>query len=78
EGAHNFTRNMHVDPDSNRSLPDDEGEVDFATSFDANGNLLQLVRGQTMSWDARNQLQHITTVQREDQPNDEERYIYDG
>ena len=62
EGAHNFTRNMHVDADSNRSLPDDEGEVDFATSFDANGNLLQLVRGQTMSWDARNQLQHITTV----------------
>ncbi len=78
EGAHNFTRNMHVDPDSNRSLPDDEGEVDFATSFDANGNLLQLVRGQTMSWDARNQLQHITTVQREDGLNDDERYVYDG
>ncbi|MCL6306689.1 RHS repeat protein [Pseudomonas syringae] len=78
EGAHNFTRNMHVDPDSNRSLPDDEGEVDFATSFDANGNLLQLVRGQTMSWDVRNQLQHITTVQREDEPNDDECYVYDG
>ncbi|WP_162886818.1 hypothetical protein, partial [Pseudomonas syringae] len=42
------------------------------------GNLLQLVRGQVMGWDVRNQLQHITTVQREDQPNDEERYIYDG
>ncbi|MEQ4339709.1 RHS repeat-associated core domain-containing protein [Pseudomonas syringae] len=78
EGAHNFTRNMHVDPDSNRSMPDDDGDVDFATSFDANGNLLQLVRGQTMSWDVRNQLQHITTVQREDEPNDDERYVYDG
>ncbi|WP_226487814.1 RHS repeat-associated core domain-containing protein [Pseudomonas sp. B20] len=78
EGAHNFTRNMHVDPDSNRSLPDDEGEVDFATSFDANGNLLQLVRGQVMGWDVRNQLQHITTVQREDGSNDDERYVYDG
>ncbi|KWT11574.1 sugar-binding protein [Pseudomonas syringae pv. avii] len=78
EGAHDFTRNMHVDPDSNRSLPDAEGEVDFATSFDANGNLLQLVRGQTMSWDVRNQLRQITTVQREDGPNDEERYVYDG
>ncbi|KPY12135.1 RHS repeat-associated core domain-containing protein [Pseudomonas syringae group genomosp. 3] len=78
EGAHNFTRNMHVAPDSNRSLPDDDGDVDFATSFDANGNLLQLVRGQTMSWDARNQLQHITTVQRKDAPNDDERYVYDG
>ncbi|MBI6848743.1 sugar-binding protein [Pseudomonas syringae pv. tomato] len=78
EGAHNFTRNMHVAPDSNRSLPDDDGDVDFATSFDANGNLLQLVRGQVMGWDARNQLQHITTVQREDGSNDDERYVYDG
>ncbi|SFW79932.1 RHS repeat-associated core domain-containing protein, partial [Pseudomonas sp. NFACC10-1] len=41
-------------------------------------NLLQLARGQVMGWDARNQLQYITTVQREDEPNDEERYIYDG
>uniref|UniRef100_UPI000465C79E RHS repeat-associated core domain-containing protein n=1 Tax=Pseudomonas syringae TaxID=317 RepID=UPI000465C79E len=78
EGAHNFTRNMHVAPDSNRSLPDDDGDVDFATSFDANGNLLQLVRGQVMGWDVRNQLQHITTVQREDGSNDDERYVYDG
>ncbi|RMV64255.1 putative insecticidal toxin complex protein C2, partial [Pseudomonas syringae pv. pisi] len=73
EGAHHFTRNMHVAPDSNRSLPDDDGDVDFAKSFDANGNLLQLVRGQVMGWDARNQLQHITTVQRKDAPNDDER-----
>ncbi|POR63829.1 RHS repeat-associated core domain-containing protein [Pseudomonas syringae] len=78
EGAHNFTRNMHVAPDSNRSLPDDDEDVDFATSFDANGNLLQLVRGQVMGWDARNQLQHIITVQREDGSNDDERYVYDG
>ncbi|PBP53378.1 RHS repeat-associated core domain-containing protein [Pseudomonas syringae] len=78
EGAHNFTRNMHVAPDSNRSLRDDDGDVDFATSFDANGNMLQLVRGQVMGWDARNQLQHITTVQREDGSNDDERYVYDG
>ncbi|MDU8541969.1 RHS repeat-associated core domain-containing protein [Pseudomonas syringae group sp. J248-6] len=78
EGAHNFTRIMHVAPDSNRSLPDDDGDVDFATRFDANGNLLQLVRGQAMGWDVRNQLQHITTVQRRDGPNDDERYVYDG
>ncbi|WP_024959716.1 RHS repeat-associated core domain-containing protein [Pseudomonas syringae] len=78
EGAHNFTRNMHVAPDSNRSLPDDDGDVDFATSFDANGNMLKLVRGQVIGWDARNQLQHITTVQRKDAPNDDERYVYDG
>ncbi|WP_038819471.1 hypothetical protein, partial [Pseudomonas savastanoi] len=74
----NFTRNMHVAPDSNRSLPDDDGEVDFVTSFDANGNLLQLVRGQAMRWDVRNQLALVTLLQRKSAPNDEERYVYDG
>ncbi|MDF7795144.1 RHS repeat domain-containing protein [Pseudomonas syringae] len=78
EGAHNFTRNMHVAPDSNRSLPDDDGDVDFATSFDANGNLLQLVRGQALRWNVRNELQQITTVVRAEEPNDSETYIYDG
>ena len=78
EGAHNFTRNMHVAPDSNRSLPDDDGNVDFATSFDANGNLLQLVRGQVMGWNARNQLALVTLLQRKDAASDEERYVYDG
>ncbi|OUM09167.1 toxin [Pseudomonas syringae] len=78
EGAHDFTRNMHVAPDSNRSLPDDDSEVDFNANFDANGNLLQLVRGQTMSWNVRNQLERLTTVQRKQEPNDEERYFYDG
>ncbi|WP_122221173.1 RHS repeat-associated core domain-containing protein [Pseudomonas syringae group genomosp. 3] len=78
EGARNFTRNMCVAQDSNRSLPDDDGGVDFATSFDASGNLLQLGRGQAMSWDVRNQLQQIITVKRQDGLNDEERYVYDG
>ncbi|MCI3946925.1 toxin [Pseudomonas syringae] len=78
EGAHDFTRNMRVAPDSNRSLPDDDSEVDFNANFDANGNLLQLVRGQTMSWNVRNQLERLTTVQRKQEPNDDERYLYDG
>ncbi len=77
-GEQNFTRTMRVAPDSNRSLPEGEVNTDFADSFDANGNLLQLVRGQSLSWDVRNQLQQIITVQRESGLNDEERYIYDG
>ncbi|OCR23578.1 toxin [Pseudomonas syringae] len=77
-GAQTFTRHMRVAPDSNRSLPEGEVEVDFEAGFDANGNLLQLVRGQNLSWDARNQLQHITTVQRDEEPDDTERYVYDG
>ncbi|MBX8498130.1 RHS repeat domain-containing protein [Pseudomonas cichorii] len=77
-GAQAFTRTMLVAPHSNRSLPAGEVEVDFANGFDANGNLLQLVRGQTLEWDLRNQLQQITTVTRATAANDNEHYIYEG
>jgi len=77
-GAQNFTRTLRVAPDSNRSLAEGEVEVDFDAGFDANGNLLQLVRGQGLSWDARNQLQQITTLHRDEEPDDTERYVYDG
>nr|WP_279291198.1 RHS repeat-associated core domain-containing protein [Pseudomonas sp. S25] len=77
-GDQPFTRLMRVAPGCNRSLPADEVDVDFEDGFDANGNLLQLVRGQDLSWDARNQLRHITTVQRDDGPSDDETYIYNG
>ncbi|RMQ45718.1 YD repeat-containing protein [Pseudomonas cichorii] len=73
-GAQSFTRTMHVAPDSNRSFSDDQTGVDF----DANGNLLQLIRGQALEWDLRNQLQQITTVTRATEASDHERYIYDG
>jgi len=77
-GAQSFTRIMQVAPDSNRSLPEDDVDVDFEDGFDANGNLQQLVRGQDLSWDLRNQLRHITTVQRDNGPSDNETYSYDG
>ncbi|MBX8572980.1 RHS repeat domain-containing protein, partial [Pseudomonas cichorii] len=77
-GAQNFTRTMRVAEDSNRSLPEGETDADFDTGFDPNGNQLQLVRGQTMEWDVRNQLQQITTITRATAASDNERYIYDG
>jgi insecticidal toxin complex protein TccC len=77
-GAQSFTRTMRVAPDSNRSLPEAEVDVDFDAAFDANGNQLQLFRGQTLEWDLRNQLQQITTVTRPAAANDSERYIYEG
>ncbi|HEY0285633.1 MAG TPA: RHS repeat-associated core domain-containing protein [Pseudomonas sp.] len=77
-GAQSFTRTMKVATDSNRSLPDDDTSVDLTTGFDANGNLQEWVRGQTMQWDLRNQLSLVTTVQREAGANDDEVYIYDG
>jgi insecticidal toxin complex protein TccC len=77
-GAQSFTRTMLVAPISNRSLPEDEVDIDFETGFDANGNLQQLVRGQDLRWDVRNQLREVTAVKRDDGPDDSERYIYDG
>ncbi|WP_349969701.1 RHS repeat-associated core domain-containing protein [Pseudomonas caspiana] len=77
-GAQLFTRTMRVALDSNRSLPANEADVEIDDGFDANGNLLQLVRGQSLSWDARNQLHQVTAVKRDNGPDDKELYIYDG
>lgn len=77
-GAHAFTRTMRVAALSNRSLPEAEVDVDFDTAFDAAGNQLQLVRGQTLTWDLRNQLQQISTVTRTTAANDNEFYVYEG
>ncbi|MQT77836.1 RHS repeat-associated core domain-containing protein [Pseudomonas helleri] len=81
-GAGNsYTREMVVDARSNRSLFKDGSPLDFAKAFDANGNLQALAPGQLMQWDSRNQLQHVTQVQREDpdgQDDDTETYVYDG
>lgn len=76
-----FSRLMYVDPQSNRALPWKEGEdvPDFSRHFDANGNLQYLASGaQPMSWDARNQLQGITTVYRSTGLNDGEWYRYNA
>ncbi|HEY0285632.1 MAG TPA: RHS repeat-associated core domain-containing protein, partial [Pseudomonas sp.] len=77
-GAQSFTRTMKVATDSNRSLPDGDTSLDLTTGFDANGNLQELVRGQSLTWDLRNQLRQVTAVKREQEPDDTEVYVYDG
>lgn len=77
-GAQSFTRRMKVDPNSNRSLPEGGLDPNFEKGFDANGNLQQLIRGQDLRWDLRNQLRSVSAVERESSSNDEERYMYDG
>ena len=81
-GAGNaYLRQMVVAEHSNRSLLKGEVPVDFASSFDANGNQQVLAPGQLMSWNARNQLYQVTQVVREEpdgQDDDVETYIYDG
>lgn len=77
-GDHSFTRTMLVASDSNRSLPEGETDTDLENGFDANGNLQELVRGQTLIWNLRNQLRLVTAVQRPEGANDDEVYVYDG
>jgi insecticidal toxin complex protein TccC len=69
------TFEMFTSPDSNRSVAD---EGNLADGFDANGNQRELLRGQEMSWDIRNQLSRVTMVRREDGSDDTECYFYDS
>ncbi len=69
------TFEMFTSPGSNRSVADEGSLVD---GFDANGNQRELLRGQEMSWDIRNQLSRVTMVRREDGPDDSECYFYDS
>lgn len=73
--ATSTTSNRSVPQRADGSLPGDE---QIAAGFDGNGNLIDLQPGQIMRWDARNQLSDITSVVRDDGPNDGELYRYDG
>jgi insecticidal toxin complex protein TccC len=73
--ATSTTSNRSVPQRADGSLPGDE---QMAASFDGHGNLIELQPGQIMRWDARNQLSDITSVVRDDGPNDGELYRYDG
>ncbi|RXT99894.1 toxin [Pseudomonas syringae] len=81
-GTQSHSRTLVTSQTSNRSLPvindrpPDEAALDAA--FDANGNLSELQAGQAMSWDRRNQLQHVRPVRRAAGDDDKERYVYDA
>ncbi|EJM61638.1 C2H2-type zinc finger protein [Pseudomonas sp. GM48] len=77
-GAQPFTRRWAVDPNSNRSLLEDDQPPDFDSRFDSNGNLRCLQRGQAMTWDLRNQLASVSPVPRENEADDTECYLYGG
>ncbi|WP_226488400.1 RHS repeat domain-containing protein [Pseudomonas sp. B20] len=81
-GTQSHSRTLVTARCSNRSLPVINGhipdEAEIAAAFDANGNLLALQAGQNLSWDRRNQLQHVRPVVRENGSDDSERYIYDA
>ncbi|WP_285412120.1 RHS repeat-associated core domain-containing protein [Pseudomonas sp. lyk4-40-TSB-59a] len=78
--GNNYTREMRTALASNRALAWKTGDPspDFAEGFDANGNLQLLQAGNPLEWDARNQLQRVTLVERAQQEGDTESYVYDG
>lgn len=80
EGPQSLGRVLTAARYSNRCLPEHDGrpptEAEIAAGFDANGNLLSLERGRTLSWNLRNQLAQVQPVERESQVNDTERYVY--
>lgn len=80
EGPQNQGHRLVAAPFSNRCLPVVEsvepGDEDFRQGFDANGNLLKLQPGQTLSWDLRNQLREVQPIERACGMADREQYLY--
>jgi insecticidal toxin complex protein TccC len=76
----NFTRTLDIAAASNRLLSWNKGHStsDSPADFDANGNQQALSPGQALTWNARNQLDSVLLVERDNGPNDVERYDYDS
>ena len=74
-----YTRRMQVAAVSNHAGLHIEGRAEpgLGKGFDAVGNMLELARGQALSWNARGQLVRVTQVARSEE-DDDESYAYDG
>ncbi len=76
-----YTRDFTVGRYSNHAClqPTAVDAPGLGRGFDACGNQLELVQGQAMSWNVRNQLTRVTQVRRgQDADDDDETYGYDG
>lgn len=78
--GHNYTRTLHVAAASNRLLSWNKGDSPHRSNadFDANGNQQALNPGQSLQWNARNQLASVLLIPREEGRDDIERYSYDS
>ncbi|MDR9754599.1 RHS repeat-associated core domain-containing protein [Pseudomonas sp. SZMC_28357] len=76
--GHNFTRQMRIDPRSNRGVEWTAGNPEpvFERLFDGHGNQLALQPGQPLTWNSRDQLTVARLVERNGGPHDEETYLY--
>lgn len=79
-GHSNWTRTLGVAHNSNRALPERDGQVPdeaaITAGFDQAGNLRELQPGQRLIWNGSNQLEQVTPVARADGDDDYERYAY--
>lgn len=74
-----YTQHINTAAHSNHGVLNGlDSDADPLKGFDRNGNQQLLMRGQAMSWNARNQLQRVTQVVREQGSSDDEIYGYDG
>ncbi|WP_170931635.1 MULTISPECIES: RHS repeat-associated core domain-containing protein [unclassified Pseudomonas] len=73
-----YTRQMFIQPSSNRGVQWQEGDPDpdFSTLFDPHGNLRQLQPGMPLEWNPYNELACFTLIERETAPDDREVYSY--
>ncbi len=73
-----YTREMFIDPASNRGVRWKPGDPapDFSALFNRAGSLLALQPGQPMDWNSRNQLQSLILVEHTSGPPDQELYHY--
>ncbi|VVN40491.1 RHS repeat-associated core domain-containing protein [Pseudomonas fluorescens] len=79
--GNNSTQHMFIDPKSNRGVRWNTGEPEpvFDDLFDQHGNQLTVQPeqpGQPLHWNARDELESVTLVQRATAPNDAEYYRY--
>lgn len=76
----NYTRVFAICAASNRVTSWNKGNAgqDMTMAYDANGNQQTLHPGRTLEWNTRNQLASVVLVQRENGPDDIERYCYDS
>ncbi|MHA3739165.1 RHS repeat-associated core domain-containing protein [Pseudomonas sp. Eth.TT006] len=75
-----YTRQMSIDPDSNRGVRWNEGDAppDFTRLFDAHGNLQTLQPGQDLQWNVLDELAAVPLIERKSALPDQENYRYSG
>ncbi len=79
--THKFTRQIDIDAGSNRGLLHDElyPNPDFSQHFDANGNQTKMEHLRNITWNYRDNIAGVTSIERTSGPTDDaEYYVYDA